>query len=504
MKKNYIALVIPVAALALTSCIHGTKKENSKTGFVKIDDVTLVSSDLKASYAPSKGAVKMLVIPIAFTGTAKDADSAKYTDWNEDNLGNMYDYYFGESSSLSTYYATASLNNVQVSGKVTDVYENSTIKTSTILEDNTFASLWDMIEDAISWVCDNDESINWSEYDLNQDGCIDNIHLITNYTAANEEWGQPLWPHMYYTGRTGTVEKPMANVYSISGIGFVEDPYTAIHEQGHIFGLEDYYDYTEDSQLDYVGQLDMQSYTVFDWNSFSKLSMGWVKPYVINGEANTTTVNIKAASINGDCILVPADYSTWNGSAFDEYFLIELFAPYGNNKKDWPEYQNSLGARGGIRVYHVDARVYGGNTYEYFGDEDYEEDEKIVVTNMEEQQINTKDDVAKWNTVAKGATNSSLWHRYPGGISQLADYPLLSIVQKGGDFTFAQQNGRHTLNSIDLFKVGDEFTWEKYSKFLNKNGEKQELTNKGEVFPYKFVIDYLDEDDATITFTKVK
>ena len=119
-------------------------------------------------------------------------------------------------------------------------------------------------------------------------------------------------------------------------------------------------------------------------------------------------------------------------------------------------------------------------------------------------KINTKEDVAKWNTVTKGATNSSLWHRYPGGISQLADYPLLSIVQKGGDFTFAKQNGRHTLNSSDLFKVGDEFTWEKYSKFLNKNGEKQELTNKGEVFPYKFVIDYLDEDDATITFTKVK
>ena len=496
MKKNYIALIVPVTALALTSCIHGTKKENSKTGFVKIDDTTLVCSDLKASYAPSKGAVKMLVIPIAFTGTAKDGDADKYDDWNEDNLEEMNNYYFGQSNSLSTYYATASLNNVQVSGKVTDVYENSTIKTSTILEDDSFETLWDMIEDAINWVYDNDESINWSEYDLNQDGCIDNIHLITNYTAENDEWGQPLWPHMYFTGRTGTLDKPMANVYSISGIGFVEDPYTAIHEQGHIFGLEDYYDYTEDSEIDYIGQLDMQSHTVFDWNSFSKFSMGWVKPYVINGESNITTVNIKAASINGDCILVPADYSTWNGSAFDEYFLIELFAPYGNNKKDWPSYQYNLGSKGGIRVYHVDARVFGSN--------EYDADGKIKVTNLESQQIKTKDDVSNWSDNTIGATNSSVWSDYEGGISQLADHPLLSIVQKGGEFTFAKQYGRHTLSSADLFKVGDEFTWEKYSKFLNKDGESQELTNKGEVFPYKFVIDYLDEDDATITFTKVK
>ena len=265
---------------------------------------------------------------------------------------------------------------------------------------------------------------------------------------------------------------------------------------GHIFGLEDYYDYTEDSEIDYIGQLDMQSHTVFDWNSFSKFSMGWVKPYVINGESNITTVNIKAASINGDCILVPADYSTWNGSAFDEYFLIELFAPYGNNKKDWPSYQYNLGSKGGIRVYHVDASVFGSNEYDVEG--------KIKVTNLESQQIKTKDDVSNWSDNTIGATNSSVWSDYEGGISQLADHPLLSIVQKGGEFTFAKQYGRHTLSSADLFKVGDEFTWEKYSKFLNKDGESQELTNKGEVFPYKFVIDYLDEDDATITFTKVR
>ena len=39
---------------------------------------------------------------------------------------------------------------------------------------------------------------------------------------------------------------------------------------------------------------------------------------------------------------------------------------------------------------------------------------------------------------------------------------------------------------------------------LNKNIEVQELTNEGEGFPYTFTVDYVDEDDATITFNKVK
>ena len=60
------------------------------------------------------------------------------------------------------------------------------------------------------------------------------------------------------------------------------------------------------------------------------------------------------------------------------------------------------------------------------------------------------------------------------------------------------------LAANDLFKVGDEFTFDKYSIFLNKLAEEQDTMNNGEEFPYKFVIDYIDEDDATITFTKIK
>ena len=416
MKNNSIKFIIPLAALAVSACASSNRKQNSKTGFVNVDDVTMVCSDLQSNYAPSKGEVKMLVIPIAFTNSAKDGGSSYYTDWTTTSVNRLNNFYFGKEDSLASYYATASLGNLSVKGMIAPVYQNSTIKTSTILNDSSFEKLFDLIENAIGWVQDTLTDVNWAEYDLNQDGCIDNVHLITNYTS--DEWNTPLWPHMWNTGRKGTVERPLADVYSISGIGFVDDAITAIHEQGHIFGLDDYYDYTGASSgtgVDYIGALDMQSYNCFDWNSFSKLSMGWVKPYVINGEADVTTINIKAASINGDCILIPADYSTWNGSAFDEYFLLELFAPYGNNKKDWSDYSSRLGKKSGIRLYHVDARVYGSDSRTY---NPQREEYDYLIEDLEEQEINSKEDIAKWQYNVRGANNSSNWKDYPSGIDQ--------------------------------------------------------------------------------------
>ena len=499
MKTNYIKFIVPVAALAVTSCIGGTKKPNTKTGFVKVNELSMVSSDLKNIFAPSKGEVKMLVIPISFEGAAKNGNSNKYIDWTDERIEKMNDYYFGKSDSLTVYYSVASFNQLHITGMVSPIYQNTTISTTDVLEDGSLQTLFDMIENAVEWVQENNTDIDWSEYDLNDDGCIDNIHLVTNYNT--ETWSDPLWPHMYHTDRAGTLDNPLANVYSISATGHVTDAITAIHEQGHIFGLSDYYDYSSQGEgqstgIDYVGELDMQSHNCFDWNSFSKLSMGWVKPYVINGKAEVTTVNIKAATINGDCIIIPANYDTWNGSAFDEYFLLELFAPYGNNRKDWQKYQAHLGSKPGIRLYHVDARAYGSNNYSWGG--------KIRVDDLDEQQINSKEDIQNWNYISLGTNNSSNYLDGNNGIEQLADHPLLSIVQKGGNFTFAKENGRHTLSAGDLFKVGDEFNFEEYSIFLNKQAEEQDTMDNGEEFPYKFVIDYIDEDDATITFTKIK
>ena len=526
MRNQKPLLILPLASLLLTGCFfkfpginilpnsdsssESKSSESSSSsssessiieekGYVKVDNMSMVCSDLNSTYAPALGDVKMLVVPIQFAGNTASGYSNRVRNWTEADLQNLDSIYFGEENSLKHYYDVASFGRMRMTGMVSDVYQNTTYKVSDILADESMDTLWDMMDEALAWVIDSNPDINWDEFDINHDGNIDNIHLITNYTS--NKWADNLWPHMFYTRRQHTGDKLGINVYSMSGIGYVYDYITATHEQGHIFGLQDYYDYSDDgsSPIDYIGHLDMQSHNVFDWNSFSKLSVGWVEPYVVTGEEDVTTITISAASKNGDCIIVPADYSTWNGSAFDEYFLIELFSPYGNNEKDWDRYYNSIG-NGGVRLYHVDARAYGSDILDDYNPE------LLVVDDLEEQEINCLEDINKYAYNTLGANNSSDWRDYEGGIEQLANHPLLSIVQRGGEFTFAQKNNavNHTLSVLDLFKNGHTFTFENYSHFLNKDISSADTMDNGEVFPYEISFSNWSKEKITVTFTKVK
>ena len=539
MRINKSLVLLPLASLLLTGCffkfptnflpIEGSSSEEQSStkhsssekssseessseessssssssieekGFVKVKDMSMVCSDLNSSYAPALGDVKMLVIPIQFAGDTANGYSNRISSWTQSRLDLLDSIYFGEEDSLKNYYDVASFGKMRMTGMVSDVYKNTTYSIADILDDNSMNVLWDMMEDALDWVVESNPDIDWSEYDVNNDGNLDNIHLITNYTS--NKWAENLWPHMFYTRRPHTSEHLGIDVYSMSGIGFVTDFVTATHEQGHIFGLQDYYDYSDDgtSPIDYIGHLDMQSHNVFDWNSFSKLSVGWVEPYVVTGEADVTTITISAASLNGDCIIIPADYSTWNGSAFDEYFLIELFSPYGNNTRDWDYYYNAIGS-GGVRLYHVDARAYGSDVLDGYNPE------LLVVDDLEAQEINSIDDISKFAYNTLGANNSSNWRDYEGGIEQLGNHPLLSIVQRGGEFTFASKNQavNHTLSVLDLFKNGHTFRFEDYSHFLNKDVTSTSTMDNGEVFPYEISFSNWSKEKITVTITKVR
>lgn len=495
MKYTAIKILIPLISLTVTSC----NQQKGPKGYVQAEKMTILSQDLKNAYAPALGDVKLLVVPITFAGSTASGHQESIQPWTEKKISDVNKYYFGETNSLAAYYRTASFNKLRITGMVSDIYQNTTLSVSTILNDGSMERLRDLMDDALNWLHDTATNINWQEYDLNQDGCIDNIHFITDY--CSQEWNTNLWPHMFWTNRKGTIERPMVNVYSMSGTAFVTNAITAIHEQGHIFGLDDYYDYSDNGQspIDYIGQLDMQSHNVFDWNSFSKLTTGWVNPYVIDGSEKKTKITLKAASLNGDCLIIPANYDTWNGSAFDEYFLIELFAPFGNNEKDWKKYTGKIGSDPGVRMYHVDARAYGSDKTDPYNQE------LLIVDNLEEQEINSVEDCAKYKYITRGANNCSNWRDYEGGIEQLKDHPLLSIVQKKGDFTFAKKDSRnHALSTTDLFKEGDVFTFEKYSHFLNKQAKIQSTMDNGEEFPYEIYFGEITEDSITITVTKVK
>lgn len=136
-----------------------------------------------------------------------------------------------------------------------------------------------------------------------------------------------------------------------------------IHELGHAFGLMDYYDTIGDEDgniIDTLGMFDMQSSDLGDWNPYSRFLLGWVEPWLI--EEGTGQITLR---LDPDHPLLIPGSKGWNGTPFDEYILIDVLAPRGANGFDWQQLadarqvaQNNPKLQGGVRVYHVDSRLF--------------------------------------------------------------------------------------------------------------------------------------------------
>lgn len=141
-----------------------------------------------------------------------------------------------------------------------------------------------------------------------------------------------------------------------------------VHESGHLFGIDDYYDFHEyeGGLIDVTGGLDMHSHDLGDENVFSKFAVGWLSPYYVTPDTESVTITIGNSSLHNDAILIPTT-AGWNGTAFDEYILIDVLARFGANGYDWKLLSNEedhypaphKNGMGGVRVYHVDARLVG-------------------------------------------------------------------------------------------------------------------------------------------------
>lgn len=465
----------------------------SEDGYYKPQNLAYKATDYDEAFSPSSGDIKILIIPIQFATIRYTHEyvSSDFTKINERYFGNAKD-------SVKNYYANASFNNLRLSGTIAKTYVPSVSpKTVNDYQQDSFESFLNQVYE---WTLNNNPNINFSEFDSNNDGYIDSVHFMTNLTStAFSSSLSPdgnLWPHMWYlqNGKRSD-NKPSIDVYLCTTFGEIDDT-TAIHEQGHVFGVDDYYNYSDNSNADYIGGADMQDLNCFDWNSYSKMLMDWTQPYVVDGTSDSVTITIKPASTSGDCILIPT--SNWNGSAYDEYILLELFTKCGNNEAYWDSWPNQAAGyglrgatqlgNGGVRMYHVDSRLYGFNDYTLTGD--------YYTVNGGKYITNPKTTSYKYTCLPQ--TNSALNYDYSSFyVAGSKNYKLLSLIQAGKVNTFKTGTTRNALAKSDLFQTGNEFTMNAYSSFFN-NGK----FNNGESFPYKITFDSVTSQSATITISK--
>lgn len=309
---------------------------------------------------PSVGNSELLVLMIQFSN-----DKFNSNDSNE-RIGNLF---FGddlEYHSVKSFYSESSFDNLELTGDVLPIY---TAKYNSSYYEREYGD-WAsdaLIQEALLYY---DNTVDYSEFDSNDDGIIDNIVALyaKYYDYESDVW----WA--YNTNYEDPVEDDVpqlkldnvfVNNYVWTSIEFLYDDdylgnniFTIVHELGHSFGLDDYYDYDEDiGPKGGLGGADLMDDTIGDHNAFSKYLLGWVDPIIIDlSRVSEHEYSVDSFVESGEFILITNDSSK---GIFSEYIIIEYYTPTSLNESNY--YFNSSGAR----LFHVDATL-GTNDFGYY------------------------------------------------------------------------------------------------------------------------------------------
>jgi M6 family metalloprotease-like protein len=466
---------------------------------------------------PSVKKQNILVIPVSLVGYESRA--------TEDVRTQIYKTMFGDPAdtgweSLASFYWKSSFQQQLINGTVSEWwncgYTPTQISKWTDSEwSNSFDPTWRLLEEAVAWYKARYRT-TCKEFDNDDDGAIDGVWMVYDCPSYADVSSLPqmFWAYTFEDLRAeGPDTEAIGFKYAWASINFMyegygskADAHTFIHETGHMMGLDDYYTYSGASNFGPMAGLDMMDYNIIDHNAYSKFAYGWITPYVVSG---STSITLKPASTTGEAILLP-DENGWNGSAFDEYILMEFYTPTNLNEKDSTAPYGGNKKQGftenGVRIYHVDARMvtstWGGKSWgawTYTDTIQY----KIVPTSEDPNQ--------------KGSMYTQLAHSNSDSRQQLTDgiekkfrlIQEMDCTQKR-DFTYGK-GGPFTADNGTLFQAGDSFSLSAYHDSFAQYyyiadgatiAQQKELMNDGSVFPY--TVSFSDMSDASIKVTITK
>lgn len=209
-----------------------------------------------------------------------------------------------------------------------------------------------------------DSQIDFSQYDRDEDGLIDNVYIFyAGYGQADGGAAETVWPHswdvidagrtFYYDGvRLGhyacSSELRDGRGSKISGIGVF------CHEFSHVLGLPDLYavSYNGSFTPGAWSLMDSGSYNNDSWtppymSGYERYALGWVEPKVLEEPANVTLKHITESKGFYDVYMIKTDKK-------DEYFIFE-----NKQLKGWDAYLPGHG----MLAWHIDYNetVWDGN-----------------------------------------------------------------------------------------------------------------------------------------------
>lgn len=412
----------------------------------------------------SRGKQNLLVVPISLPYRP-----ASMLDENNGEKARILiqNAFFGEEKlnqweSVASFYNKSSYGQLQISGLVTNWYTPTN-------EDGVLDQIaaYDQGQGQVSNTQITEKILHQAvdyfkaeypdqvqDFDRDQDGYLDMVFMvysnpISRGVKEHEFSGtkELYWAYTSFDERSRE-PTPKANAYAWASYDFLNlgntwlqnkpDAHTFIHEVGHLFGIEDYYNTNTDRNNPLYGPtggMDMMDFSLGDHTGLSKMLLNWVQPIHVH---RPTTLTLKPFNSTGELILLAPE---WNGSAFDEFLLLEYYAPTELNYYDANILGNYRLFDGyGLKVYHVNSRLIN----------------KKVVDNGQEYIY----PVLAYN-------NSPTYNDALNGTPVL--YRLLDKrgvdILKNGDLATTQS----------LFTLGDDFGTTYYQDFQFDDGQKLSL-----------------------------
>ena len=469
----------------------------------------------RISATPSTGNPKLLIIPVWFEDSYDYIDTSKRENVRED----IQKAYFGTNEetgwrSVASYYHEESHETLNLTGTVSEWYQPHAYVDS-YATDNNSTKTTNLVVNAVDWYFNN-HTDNRADYDYDGDGYLDGVMLIyaaPDYDVLGSKAKTNLWAYCFWIQNTSykNTINPGPNAFFWASYDFMYssaksvlrtgksygsgdtkymniDAHTYIHEMGHMFGLEDYYDYSDYSYSPAAG-FSMQDNNVGGHDPFSCYALGWAKAYV---PIETTIIDLKPFTTSGEVILLSPNATSYNYSPFDEYLLLEYYTNSGLNEfdsqhaylrdagKKYPTGANDIG----IRLWHVDARllyIYGGN---------YSSSRMTTNPNYS-QRVH----LAMSNTYYHPKVADSYLSPLAAEDTRYCDFNLLQLIKRSGN----GYKSKDALTSAMLFRDNQEF---KMSNCANQFVNSGKL-NSGLDLGFTFKVNALNSTYASIEVTKL-
>lgn len=497
------------------------KGEPGETAY-ETTDVDFLYEDLSFwSTSARARTINCMIIPVHFT------DGYGFDDYFESQVDKMFNG--TEQYCVRQYYQEASYGSIDLQYEIMPVYEvgmsswDMEAKWSSKSDHNWYSEHYWQIYDGTRQAYEGD----LSRFDTDQDGYADLVIMVFDDPSVSGEdtcgtlYGGKVTSVTYeHCIKDADPEYPsVTNFVCMEKYMMMPDDgwedgwrwegddvlwMTLVHEIGHVFGLPDLYDnYDAD---EYAGHSPLGGFDLHDdyqcgtMNCWSRMSLGWLEPYVIDPDVEDVRIRLRCSALYPDCILIPTSKG-WNGTPFDEFMLVDVFANAGDNQYMWDNYMLDFTSpvdpalNGGIRIIHVDTRLcyLNGKWFDASAAGNYN---KRAVTAMGTLSN-------KWPGMANSMAIGGETGYSPEKDTGLY-FPLHMMKRSGTDPYFTKRvNGRgmFNINSADLFSAGTCFSMESHaSAFSNAP-----YMNNGGTFDYRITVDEYDPDtmEAVVHIQKI-